>query len=76
MNLVARSTINLGELAAANDKFVSGIDVGELSDRVGYEAETLAAFGEFDDSIKKMLNPDIDSNGIYDVDENFLWKLS
>ncbi|WP_367363218.1 hypothetical protein [Mesotoga sp.] len=66
----ANDIIDLGLLVQNGDLFTSELITGQdLCNLLGHSYETLAAFGMFDITLKKFLNPDINRNGLYDREE-------
>jgi hypothetical protein len=71
------SEIDLGDLSKGETGLETEVTLDDFSSMVGYSPEALTSFGVFDDSLLKYLNPDINRNGLYDVEEDgFDWILS
>jgi len=71
----ASSVVDLGDVSKSDDSFESNIDDSSVSDDTGYDSSTLSDFGKYDEVLSKFLNPDVNSNGIYDSDENLIWQF-
>ncbi|SSC12657.1 protein of unknown function [Mesotoga infera] len=71
VSYAANDIIDLGHLIQNGDLFTSELITGQdLCNLLGHSYETLAAFGMFDITLKKFLNPDINKNGLYDREED------
>lgn len=69
----AAEEIDLGTL---DDDLGSGLSEDEAATALGYEPATLDQYGAFDTSVRRLLNPDVNRNGTYDVDEGLLWRFT
>ena len=70
VSYAANDIIDLGNLILNGGVFTSELITGQdLCNILGHSYETLAAFGQFDMTLKKFLNPDINKNGLYDREE-------
>lgn len=75
--LETSSEIALGDLFKGETGLETEVSLENFASMVGYSPETLASYGVYDDSLLKYLNPDINRNGLYDVEqENFDWMLT
>ena len=72
----ASDTIDLGDLTKNNEVFGSTVNESTISEETGYSTNTLSGFGEFDETTMKFLNPDIDADGVYDIEESLTWYIS
>ncbi len=72
----SKDELNLGDLKVGNNSFESDIGLSEVEDALAYTTEDISSFGVFDNSLLKTMNPDINRNGVYDTDEDLLWRLS
>jgi|GEM_PF-620888 len=71
VSYAANDIIDLGNLILNGEVYTSELITGQdLCNILGHSYETLAAFGKFDMTLKKFLNPDINKNGLYDEDED------
>ena len=71
VSYAANDIIDLGNLILNGGVFTSELITGQdLCNILGHSYETLAAFGQFDMTLKKFLNPDINKNGLYDREED------
>ncbi|KUK93584.1 MAG: Leucine Rich Repeat domain protein (Modular protein), partial [Thermotogales bacterium 46_20] len=72
----AADTIDLGEIVQDGEVFTSELTTGDdLSSLLGYDSDTLSAFGLFDITLKRFMNPDINNDGIYDVDQGIDFRV-
>jgi len=72
----AGNTIALGELTTNNNSVSSTIDAAQFADSSGYAEADLLSYSFYDDGLARLINPDVDGNGVYDVDENRLWQVT
>ena len=72
----AVDNIDLGELTQGTDTFSSDINSTTISESTGYSISTLDQFAQFDGTMMKFLNPDINQNNDYDIDEGLSWSFS
>jgi len=70
----AADKIDLGMLAVTEHSIESSISSEDMIKATGYEE--LGSYSMFDSSLLKLLNPDIDRNGKYDIEENKKWVIS
>lgn len=78
VNKDANDEIDLGKIIEdlENDNLNIGIDSNSLSNLVGYDEDLLRSFGKYDITLKNFLNPDINRNGVFDIDEKLIWKFT
>ena len=67
--------VDLGPLTPGDGTFESGVGAGQIAVELGEDAGVLAEFGATDQLMTKVLNPDIDRNGVYDADEGIEWDF-
>lgn len=72
----AASEIQLGLLTHEANSFSSSITAENLLTAAGYSATDLLSYSFYDDGLIQILNPDVDSNGRYDMEENRLWQVT
>lgn len=72
-----KEEINVGALEPGETGFESSITLPELSQMLGFSAKFLETYGIYDNCLLKFLNPDINRNGLYDIEEEkFSWMLT
>lgn len=74
----AAATIDLGEIQpqASSGDLVSTIAPAEVPAATGNSASSLETVARYDDGLLKMLNPDIDGDGVYDSQEGLTWSFA
>ncbi len=72
----AGNTIALGELTTHDNSVSSAIDAAQFAYSSGYAEADLLSYSFYDDGLARLINPDVDGNGVYDVDENRLWQVT
>ncbi len=71
----AEDNLNLGALTPETGAYVSNIDPAILALGTGYDMEQLRLIALYDQLGTVKLNVDIDSNGIFDIDEGKRWDF-
>lgn len=73
----ATDGMTLGALVQLGGVLSSSIGIDDLSQALGYDEDLLGRFGQFDDRVRKGLNPDINGDGVYDDAQGLgLWGLT
>ncbi len=75
----ASETLDLGTLEpdSVAASYNSGLSQSDTAAGLGYDIETLKAFASFDGMLpKRILNPDINANGVMDQDEDLSWLIT
>jgi hypothetical protein len=74
----AAATIELGSLEApaAGPSFAATIPEDSAPTAIGRPAAELETIKRYDDGLLKLLNPDIDGNGVYDDAEGLSWSFA
>lgn len=52
------------------------IDAISFQAATGYSPSEIESFSFYDNGLTRLLNPDVDGDGIYDVEESMLWELT
>ena len=71
----AEDEVDLGTLNRTTGSFASGVAEEAIAGKLGYSNTILKRFGLFDQTIMKLLNPDINQNGIHDREEDLDWRF-
>jgi len=78
VNDTGGNSLDLGTVTATadSDTYESEADSSQVEDALGYSGEELDSYSIFDKSLLKVMNPDINRNGVYDDEEDLKWRLS
>lgn len=76
INGSASDEIQLGTLATETNSISSDVNAATFLASTGYTETDISSYSFYDNGLRKLLNPDVDGNGIYDVDENRLWQIT
>lgn len=71
----AAPVIDLGSLTVQDQTFVSDAVFEDTIATFGTSAETIEQISLIDDTMAKLMNPDINGNGVYDSDEGIWWEF-
>ncbi len=71
----AGDNLYLGTLTFTNGQFETDLSLTELEAGTGYSAAELEEVARFDHTLTRFLNPDVDRNGVWDVDEELWWDF-
>ena len=71
----ATDVIDLGTLEATNGILSTTITTEKFAEILGFvDAEAIKQFGGYDITLKNLLNPDINQNGVFDDGEGIWWR--
>lgn len=71
----AEENMDLGTLQLADGRYRSDVTKEYAAEVLGYSETVLLNYGAYDETANRLLNPDIDQNGIYDSDEDLFWEF-
>ena len=71
----AGDNLYLGTLSFTDGQFETDLSLTELEAGTGYSAAELEEVARFDHTLTRFLNPDVDRNGLWDVDEGLSWDF-
>lgn len=72
----AADSLDYGELTQTDNAFESSIETVTLADQLELDPAFVEDLGSSDDLLRKVFNPDIDQDGVYDSEQNIKWNLS
>jgi len=76
INVDSATVIDLGQLVSEGMILKpEALSAQDFASDVGFDLETLEDFGNFDISLRKFINLDINRNGVLDSEEGLDWRL-